>query len=85
MAAAVGRAHGKLKSAWVAAKVLSTYPENPLWVIVVRKSGLFTNGDKLIQWLAEEYEVPHEAFFVLDGGKTKEIAKRVKEAGVRIL
>ena len=78
-------AHGKVKAAWVAAKVLSTYPENPLWVIVVKKAGLFTNGDKLIQWLAKEYEVPYEAFFVLDGGKTKKIAKRVKQVGVKIL
>jgi hypothetical protein len=54
-------------------------------VIVVRKKGLFTNGDKLNEWLAAEYEVPCEVFFVLDGGKTKKIAKRVKQVGVQIL
>jgi hypothetical protein len=31
-------------------------------------------GDKLIEWLAQEYEVPYEVFFVLDGGKTKRSA-----------
>jgi len=78
-------AHGKIKSAWVAAKVLSHYPENPLWVIVVKKAGLFSNGDKLIEWLAQEYELPCEGFFLLDSGKTKKIAKRVKQVGVQIL
>lgn len=77
--------NNKIKHAWVALKQLEHYPEQPVCVLLVGKSGLFTDSDTLVEWMVENVEVPCLTHFKVDDRDNSELGKLLKTVAQQVM
>ncbi|OIO71117.1 MAG: hypothetical protein CO186_06985 [Zetaproteobacteria bacterium CG_4_9_14_3_um_filter_49_83] len=78
-------AHPKVKSAWMAEKVMQHYPEFPAVAIVVKLGGFIINEDKVVSELLDELEIDGTIFIVPKKREYKKLTKAIIKVGVRIV
>jgi Zn-dependent protease with chaperone function len=75
----------RIKHAWIAAKRVQYLKDQPLYVIAVTPRGWFADSDKLLRALAENVQTRAATYFVITGGQSAAIAKKVAKAGSQLL
>ena len=57
---------------------------NALYVVAVKRAGLLTNADKLLQQLAEKVDTDAMTYFVATEGDSSAIGKKVAKTGTQL-
>lgn len=78
-------AHPKVKSAWLAEKVMKHYPEVPAIAIAIKLRGFLTDADEVEDELLEQLDIGASIFIVPSQGEYKKLAKKIIKSGERIV
>ena len=74
--------HPKISKAWIVEKVLTHYPEHPVYVIVFKPKGInLASAETLQQQVADTLELGVEFFVICNAGDTKKLAKKLIKIG----
>jgi Zn-dependent protease with chaperone function len=77
-------AHGKVRDAWIVRKAVQIFPEEPMYLIVVRLAP-FARRHRAMQRLAAEVRVPGTASFMQRGALHRSLRAQVTKLGQRLI
>jgi Zn-dependent protease with chaperone function len=75
----------QVRKAWLAQKSVHYYPESPVYVIAFTPKGIPLTNNTAQTQVAEDLNLPGNFLILCNAGETKTLAKKVIEAGKRIL
>lgn len=73
-----------VKAAWICEKIITHYPEYPVYVLAVKRKHFFVDEQKMLSTLNTELDLPDTTVVISQNGRNRKNAKRVRKVGVRI-
>lgn len=79
------RETGKIAKAWIAQKKIQYYPEYPVLIIVIQRSGMFVNEATLINQLNEELHLGCAFFIISKKGPYQTLVRQIIAMNDRLI
>jgi len=74
----------EVKAAWICEKIVTHYPEYPVYVLAVKRKHIFVDEQKMLSILNTELDFPDTTLVISQSGRNRKNARRVRKVGVKI-